>query len=145
MNFLESKSIVSMNDQYVSSYGFEVCFDDKALALKNEIESYYINNKTPLQTDKIIGNSLESLEMIHYLIGRSLVKLSDDLFYDKLLIEEYQSIVKKYLDKNGEVSIKDLKDETELSRKYLIAIMEYFDRIKFTKRSGEVRISYDRN
>ena len=53
--------------------------------------------------------------------------------------------MEKYLDKNGEVSIKDLKDETELSRKYLIAIMEYFDRIKFTKRSGEVRISYDRN
>ncbi len=145
MNFLENKNIVKLIDQYVSSYRFEVKLDDKALALKEEIESHYINNKTPLQTDKVIGNSTEKLEMLHYLVDKSLVKLSDELFYDKSLINEYQNIVKNYLNKNGEVSIKNLKDETELSRKYLIAIMEYFDRIKFTKRSGEVRIYYDKN
>ncbi len=145
ISYLIDRGLIKLSEQFLSTVNFEIIFDKGASDLKNEIEKYFFNNKTPVQIDKIIGNNNEKMEIIHYLVGKTLVKLSDDLFYDKNLIENYKTIVKKYLNTKGEISIKELKDETELSRKYLIAIMEYFDRIKLTKRSGDVRVSFDKN
>lgn len=139
----QRKCAIEIKEQLICKYGFEIIFEGKAKTIKDELEKQYINNPAPLQTEKVIENDDIKAEILYYLLSTSLVKLSEDIIYDKNLIKQYEIIIIDKLKTKKEVSIKDLKDETGLSRKYLIAIMEYFDKTKLTKRSGDTRVAYE--
>lgn len=141
----EKGKIIGIEDQLIFKYGFKIIFEGKAKTIKAELERLYINNPSPLQTDKVIENDDTKSEILYYLLNNILVKLDENIIYDKSLIKQYEQIIIKNLKTKNEVTIKDLKDETGLSRKYLIAIMEYFDKVKLTKRSGDTRVAYDSN
>nr|WP_321514006.1 selenocysteine-specific translation elongation factor [uncultured Pseudodesulfovibrio sp.] len=68
-----------------------------------------------------------------------LVRLSGDMYYHKAVLDKIQDrIVSFFVDKK-EMSAPDCKEITGLSRKYLIPILEYFDKEKLTVRVGDVR------
>jgi len=68
-----------------------------------------------------------------------LVRVKDDMYYHGLALEDIKSKILTFFAENQEMSAPDLKELTGLSRKYLIPVLEYFDKEKLTVRVGDVR------
>lgn len=68
-----------------------------------------------------------------------LVRLTNDLYYHGPALEEIRNRMLGFFAENQEMSAPDFKSVTGLSRKYLIPLLEYFDKEKITVRVGDVR------
>ncbi|BCS87746.1 selenocysteine-specific translation elongation factor [Pseudodesulfovibrio sediminis] len=66
-------------------------------------------------------------------------RIKDDLYYHTTVLAELQAKVVAFFADNQEMSAPNFKELTGLSRKYLIPILEYFDKEKLTVRVGDVR------
>ena len=83
----------------------------------------------------------ELVEILSLLVREGvLVKLNDDLYYAKERMHELAEQAQHLMQQHGELTIKDFKEQTGLTRKFLIPVFEYFDRIRLTIRMGDRRV-----
>uniref|UniRef100_UPI00262DD12C SelB domain-containing protein n=1 Tax=uncultured Clostridium sp. TaxID=59620 RepID=UPI00262DD12C len=71
-----------------------------------------------------------------------LIELPEEVVYSKEYLDKAMEIVKKFFIKNEVMNLSDLKIELDISRKYLVAILEYCDSINLTYRCEEGRKIY---
>jgi len=69
-----------------------------------------------------------------------IVKVKEDLYFHKGVLEEFKEKLVQYLKEKGKVSIQDFKALAGTSRKFAVPLAEYFDQIKVTLRIGDERI-----
>ena len=70
---------------------------------------------------------------------KKIVKTKDDLYFDQMAIEKLKNQLLEFLKEKGEITTPQFKDMTDISRKYVIPLIEYFDTINFTIRVGDTR------
>jgi len=63
-----------------------------------------------------------------------LVRLAPKVVYHRETVEAARAAVAGLIERHGAVTIAELRDRLELSRKYAQAILEYFDKTGYTKR-----------
>jgi selenocysteine-specific elongation factor len=68
-----------------------------------------------------------------------LVRVKDDMYYHRPALNAISEAIVGFFDTRKEMSAPDFKELTGLSRKYLIPVLEYFDKEKLTVRVGDVR------
>lgn len=68
-----------------------------------------------------------------------LARVSGDMYYHCSALEEIKGKMLAFFQDNEEMTAPDFKGMTGLSRKYLIPILEYFDKEKLTVRVGDAR------
>jgi selenocysteine-specific elongation factor len=68
-----------------------------------------------------------------------LIKIKEDLYYHQQPLNRLKEQLVDYLIKNDEISTPQFKDMTGASRKFVIALIEYFDNIQLTIRIGDLR------
>jgi len=68
------------------------------------------------------------------------VKVKGDLYFHREVIEDLKNKVHSYLADKKEMTPSEFKSVLDLSRKYMIPLLEYLDEIKVTIRSGDKRI-----
>ena len=68
-----------------------------------------------------------------------LIAVSDSVLFTPEAIHAMQDWVREIILQNGDVSLAQLRDHFQNSRKYASATLEYFDSIGFTYRKGDVR------
>jgi selenocysteine-specific elongation factor len=69
-----------------------------------------------------------------------LVRLSEDVLLLKETYEEMTSRIVAYIKKHGSMTVAQVRDEFNTSRKYALAIMEHLDERKVTRRVGDERV-----
>ncbi len=69
-----------------------------------------------------------------------LVKLNEDIYYSGTAYNEIQQKAVAWFASHDNLGVPELKEITGLSRKYLIALLEYFDKSKLTVRVGDKRV-----
>lgn len=69
-----------------------------------------------------------------------IVKVKGDLCFHRDVIEDLKNKVRSYLAEKKEMTPSEFKSVLDLSRKYMIPLLEYLDEIKVTIRSGDKRI-----
>jgi hypothetical protein len=67
----------------------------------------------------------------------ALVKISDDMFVDRMAMDKLISDIKTLKSKNPKFGVGEFKDLTGVSRKYAIPLLEYLDRQRVTRRVGD--------
>lgn len=68
-----------------------------------------------------------------------LVPLSDTVLYTPTSLEQYTAQIVTHLRQQGQVTASDVRDLFGTSRKYAIALLEYLDQQKVTRRVGDAR------
>lgn len=82
-------------------------------------------------------------EVFGYLLEQGkLVKASDNTYFSAEAIEQGKKILEEYFQTNRELGLATARDLFNSSRKYTLPLMEYYDRIRFTKRVGDVRVRF---
>jgi len=68
------------------------------------------------------------------------VKIKGDMYFHRDAIEDLKAKVRSYLVEKKEMTPSEFKSVLDLSRKYMIPLLEYLDEIKLTIRTGDKRI-----
>ncbi|MCX7981873.1 MAG: selenocysteine-specific translation elongation factor [Syntrophales bacterium] len=74
----------------------------------------------------------------------SLIKVNEELFFHRNVIDKLREDYRALLVKEGKATPLSFKEMTGLSRKFIIPLMEYFDLEKLTIRTGDYRILRNR-
>ncbi|MBE0466450.1 MAG: selenocysteine-specific translation elongation factor [Candidatus Desulforudis sp.] len=83
----------------------------------------------------------EGQECLHCLLRRgTLVRVDEEFCFQAATVEEARRRIREFLVERGELSIGEVRDLLKSSRKYALPLLEYFDRIRFTKRVGDMRV-----
>jgi selenocysteine-specific elongation factor len=93
------------------------------------------------QLEKDSGAPRAKLSEVLHLMERNgeIARVSTDLYFPKDYIDKVKELLYKYLSENGEITAAGFRDLLGSSRKYTIALLEYFDREGFTIRIGDLR------
>ncbi len=79
-------------------------------------------------------------KVLDYLLDQgALISLSPDILLLSKDLEQARQMFVDLQQKNGEVSLADFRDALSTSRKYALAILEYWDRKGLTKKEGDAR------
>ncbi len=73
-----------------------------------------------------------------------LVRLAPKVIYHRETLEAARAAVAGLVERHGSVTIAELRDRLDLSRKYAQAILEYFDKTGFTKRVEDRHVLVNR-
>lgn len=84
------------------------------------------------------GRLRDVLERLAF--DRKIVKVKGELYFHGDVIEELKEKVRSYLGQKKEMTPSDFKSVLDLSRKYMIPLLEYLDAIKVTIRVGDKRV-----
>ncbi len=80
-------------------------------------------------------------EAVAALVARGdLVAVGGDVLFTKDAYDELRSAVDAMLDETGKVTVADVRDRFGTSRKYALALLEHLDRIRVTKREGDLHV-----
>ncbi len=83
----------------------------------------------------------DCLHWLHRLITlKRAVKADSRIYFHRKGEERAYQLIIDFLQKNKDISFQDFKQLTGVSRKYALALLEYFDRTGVTHRTGDVRI-----
>jgi selenocysteine-specific elongation factor len=69
----------------------------------------------------------------------SVVRVATDLYFLPSCVETVRTLLRKSIGEKGEISAAEFRDLLGSSRKYTIALLEYFDREGVTLRIGDIR------
>ncbi len=80
-------------------------------------------------------------DLIRYLTdSNELVRIQGDLFMDAAALQEGKNKVRHFLQEQGEMSVPQTRDILNITRKFLIPLLEYFDATGLTARKGDKRV-----
>lgn len=73
-----------------------------------------------------------------------LVPIVKDRFLTFEQITTFADLIKDFIGKNGAISVNQLRDEIGYGRKVTVQLIEYFDRVGFLRRKGDVHLLRDK-
>jgi selenocysteine-specific elongation factor len=118
--------------------------DEKGL--KDRIEKIYLEAgwEPPSRSavSELLGkDGAQAGKFIDLLIRENiLVKVKEDLCFHHRPLAELKDRIVDFLRKHQEITPGQFKEVTNLSRKYMIPLLEYFDTVKITIRVGDKRV-----
>ncbi|MCL6520184.1 MAG: selenocysteine-specific translation elongation factor [Armatimonadetes bacterium] len=84
---------------------------------------------------------VEAKEIMELLVHRGeVIKITDGLYLHPSVVSQAEKLIREYLEKNGKLTVAQARDILGSSRKYIIPLMEYFDKKRITRRLGDERI-----
>ena len=132
---------INITDNKVSLYTYSNKLNSEQEKIKNKIEELFF--KEPFLPPSIdnMGSSKEEMDIVRLLIENgTFIKLEEKIVFHKSAINKAQEILKEYFQKNNEITAAAFRDILKSNRKYAVALIEYFDRLGFTKRIGDKHI-----
>ncbi len=125
-----------------------VHFSEKQQQILSQIESSFLTQlfqppefiELPdmLKQEKIVIQNLFE----HLIDKEILVLVSSDpeLYFHQQALQEARNKIISYIKEHGELTASDFRNQLNTTRKYIIPLLEYFDRIGLTLRKGNNRI-----
>ncbi len=109
------------------------------------MQKYHENEFAPPAWDEI--EALKTLpenelnEIISYLIeAGELIKINENIYFSATAIVKGKELLTEYFSREKELTLATARDIFNTSRKYALPLIEYYDRIRFTRRVGDMRI-----
>ena len=137
--------IKSVADRYALA-DFEVHLTKKQNALKTKLLQIY--HKMGLEVENLddvyvqferneLADCKQVLESL--VSGGELVMLTPQLCIERRIYEDIWEKTKQHFAEHGELTLAEFRDMLGTSRKYALAVLEYYDKNKILKKDGDVR------
>ena len=144
---LHHEKKIKSEDNKIFLYDFHVKISDIEKKELQNIEDEMIKGGfTPSPIEEILSNvskGTNNKQIVKFLVETgTAIEVSKAIFYHKNIINQLKMLITDYINKNSSISAAEFRDLTHTSRKYTIPLLEYFDKVHFTKRVGDKRILY---
>ncbi|MPN46772.1 Selenocysteine-specific elongation factor [bioreactor metagenome] len=111
---------------------------EKLLAASNH-EPFAPPERSKLMTE--MGRSKDFQKVLDYLTDEGeLVPLEPDLLFSRAAMDEAERLLRELAAQNGEVMLAQFRDSIGTSRKYAMALLEYWDVTGITRKNGDARV-----
>ena len=143
---LEVDGKIVAEKENVRIEGHRVNLKDEEMRLREEIAGIYrISGLTPPSKKEIMEKFPKERNIVTNLLTvmintKTLVKINEDLYFYRESIDRLKKDYRELLVRDGEASPASFKEMTGLSRKFIIPLMEFFDKTKLTIRVKDHRI-----
>ena len=144
---LSESRILVASDGMVSLHGHEVSLSPEEEAAALEMEKIFLEAgfAPPLPGEITLqpGGRVDRTQLLSLLIDRGiLVRLAPQILMHRDKVDQAWIIVRQLIEQEGRISLAEFRDQLETSRKFAMALLEYFDKLKRTRLTGEVRIFF---
>jgi selenocysteine-specific elongation factor len=125
--------------------GHKVALEADEKNVRYRIEQAYLQSglEPPYFRDLIASlgqNSSRMKDILALMLEEgTLIKVKEDLYFHKRVIDHLKKGLVSYLKANREITTPQFKEMTGVSRKYTIPLIEFFDITKVTIRVGDIR------
>ena len=142
---LTKNSTVIQEKEVIRLSGHRVALEADQKDVRHRIEQSYLRSglQPPYFRDLVASlgqNSAHVKEvLVHMLEEGTLVKVKEDLYFHRRVIDNLKNRLVSYLKTNSEITTPQFKEMTRVSRKYTIPLIEHFDSTKVTIRIGDIR------
>jgi len=145
LDLIEEKGLVEQHKDKISIKGFKVEYNEIQLKIRdNMIKIFKDKGFIPPKKEEIIKESCsnyeEGEEVFNSLLEKGdIVKLNEEVYMYKDIYENALEVAKEYIRQNGYLTVAEYRDQLNTNRKVALALLEYFDMLKITKREGDKR------
>lgn len=143
IDLLIEKGLVEQHQENIRISGFVVRYNETQLEIKTELIKILRDSMfTPPKKEELI-NMLDydsTIEVFNSLVeNEEVVKLNEEVYLEKSIYEEAARLVIDYIKENKSITIAQYRDVLNTNRKIALALLEYFDQMKITRREGDKR------
>ncbi len=144
MRELQRTGKIAMQEGKVAPAGRTSFLTPEQEKLKEALEKMYLGKifEPPAIEDieKRLGKGTVLKGMLSLLVEEgALVRTAGNILFHRRAIEEAMDHVKRHIREHGSITVAQFRDRFQTSRKYSLAILEYFDRIHLTRRIDDER------
>ncbi|NMM64560.1 selenocysteine-specific translation elongation factor [Clostridium sp. P21] len=147
LNLFEKDEKINIHGSFISLEGFIIKYTKEQKNIRENIIKVFKDSKfSPPKYSEIEEKQQDkkNFKMIFSSLLEEgvIVKVSEDCIF---LQEDYNKVKEftvNFINKNGSLTLAQLRDELNTSRKYAVALIEHFDSIKLTKRVEDKRVLY---
>ena len=134
---------IKIDSLLVSSFGFKIKTDDSYDKVAEEIAAIYKKAGVIVPgKDEVLSKIKDKnkLKVIESMINENkLVMVDKQLLFHKDVFDDCINKMKDFIAENGEITLGQFRDIIGASRKYAMAILDYCDAKKITKKIGDSR------
>ncbi|MBQ2692025.1 MAG: selenocysteine-specific translation elongation factor [Clostridia bacterium] len=142
-HFIEKGSIKEVKG-LISISSFKVEAGEKLQKLMDRLEADYKKAAfAPPATDEVIAkaNDKQAAQVMDLMLSEGiLIRLDPQIYIHSECYNKALETVYELIDKNGQTTLAEFRDALGTSRKYAVALLEYFDNRKLTKKVGDTRV-----
>ncbi len=133
---LQEQTVVEEDGALVRLPGYEPTLsdeqNDQVNAYIRTLEAEPFSPPTDAPPDDEVLNLLDEQGKV--------VRVSETVVYSAEAYEQMVDIISEYIRENGEISVANVRDVLGTSRKYALALMDYMDHKRITRRVGDARV-----
>ncbi len=150
LNSWEKEGKVAVKDGVVSMPSFEARPSPGQKKVLQSVTSYYLHaGFQPPRWSEVKESfqisDIEAEEVLQYLLRKGiLIKVSEEIYFHREHLLKAKKLLEDFIKKEGSVRLGEARDLLQSSRKFVLPLLEYFDRTKLTKRVGEKRVLYNK-
>jgi selenocysteine-specific elongation factor len=139
MGYLNTNKILDEIGSMVRLHGHQVRFtqdqQEKVILLLNQFEAQPYTPPSVKESIALIGEDL-----LNAMIDtEQLVRLGGDVLLQPDIFQEMKAAVTSHINQHGAITLAELRDKFNTSRKYAVAILEFLDQNGVTIRQGDIR------
>jgi selenocysteine-specific elongation factor len=135
-----AENVLQEHGEYLCRPGFLITFtSDQQKRADSLLAAFHREPYTPPSVAE--STAMTSPEIVSALLYQgALVRLSEDVLLLRETYEEMTSRILAFIKQHGSMTVAQVRDEFNTSRKYALAIMEHLDERKITRRVGDERV-----
>ncbi len=144
---LRENRVLEISDGLVSLHGYEVSLSPEEEAAALEMEQAFLQSgyapPSPEEIPMQQGRRVDRAQILSCLIDRgTLIRLTPQILMHRDKVDQAWVIVRRTIEEEGRISLAEFRDQLETSRKFAMALLEYFDKQKRTRLTGEARVFF---
>lgn len=145
IELLVEKALIKVDGKLVASSNFDFTLNNDYLEARKTLEAKILSGAfTPATQRELLAELPEAIDgqgLLLLLIQEGIAVMPDDkLVYHHSYIEKAKQIIKDKVEADGKITLAEFRDAIAASRKYAVALLEHFDRVRFTKKVDDYRI-----
>ena len=138
LEFWQAKKIIKIHEEYISLYNFEPTLSESLKKTVSILESKLIQqNLNPETWQDLIKDTgikeTDANEIYNFLLNSGkILKLTDKIVIHQKAFSNLKNLITDYLQKHEKITLQEAKEILQVSRKYLVPLMELLDQEKVT-------------
>lgn len=142
---LEKRKVITIQGSVVSVAGFTVSYSDEASQMMTDMENIY--KKAGIEvpsTDELVGaykDRKQARQVLSELTKKGiLVKAGTGVLMHKEHWDRALNVLREHLASHPQITLGEFRDLLGTSRKYAVMLLETYDQMKITKKTGDARV-----
>lgn len=144
---MEKDEVVRTDGKTAAAYDFRISYSPEMQKMKERILGMYKSGRFEMPTvDEVISSEKDKANAAHIIDALEneglIVRLNHQYYIEKEAYEWSLSRLKEVINQNGSITLAEFRDIIGTSRKYAMAILDYLDEQKITRKEDDIRVFY---